>query len=65
LLENNIANEGGSAIFFVSNNKTGSITITDSITRGNPRGTFETPNLPGFYVIAKQPAQIVNSMILR
>ncbi len=65
LIENNKANEGGSAIFFVSNNKTGSITITDSITRNNPRGTFETPDLPGFYVIAKQPASIVNSQILR
>jgi hypothetical protein len=65
LIENNKANEGGSAIFFVSNNKTGSITIKDSITRGNPRGTFETPNLFGFYVIAKQPAQVINSQILR
>ena len=43
----------------------GSITITDSITRNNPRGTFETPDLPGFYVIAKEPAQIINSQILR
>jgi hypothetical protein len=60
-----VANEGGSAIFFVSNNKTGAITIKDSITRGNPRGTFETPNLFGFYVIANAPAQIVNSQILR
>jgi hypothetical protein len=65
LIENNMANEGGSAVFFVSNNRTGSITLTDSITRNNPRGTFETPDLPGFYVIAKEPAQIVNSQILR
>ncbi len=65
LIENNMANEGGSAVFFVSNNMTGSITIKDSITRNNPRGTFETPNLPGFYVIAKGPAQILNSQILR
>jgi hypothetical protein len=65
LIENNMANEGGSAIFFVSNNKTGSITIKDSITRNNPRGTFETPDLPGFYVIAKGPAEIVNSQIQR
>ena len=65
LIENDMANEGGSAVFFVSNNMTGSINITDSITRNNPRGTFETPNLPGFYVIAKQPANVVNSMILR
>jgi hypothetical protein len=65
LLENDMANEGGSAVFFVSNDKSGSITVTDSLTRDNPKGTFETPNLPGFYVIAKQPATIVNSQIMR
>jgi hypothetical protein len=65
LIENNMANEGGSAVFFVSNNMTGSITVKDSTTRNNPRGTFETPNLPGFYVIAKQPAIIINSQIQR
>jgi len=65
LIENNTANEGGSAVFFVSNDQSGSITIKDSITRNNPRGTFETPNLPGFYVIAKQPALVENSQILR
>jgi hypothetical protein len=65
LLENNTANEGGSAVFFVSNDMSGSITITDSIARNNPRGTFETPGLPGFYVIAKQPAQVINSQITR
>jgi len=36
LIENDKANEGGSAVFFVSNNKTGSITAKDSITRNNP-----------------------------
>ena len=65
LVENNLANEGGSAVFFVSNNRSGSITITDSLTRNNPRGTFETPDLPGFYVLAKEPATVVNSQILR
>jgi hypothetical protein len=65
LIENSKANEGGSAIFFVSNNKSGAITIRDSVTRNNPRGTFETPDLPGFYVIAKQPAVIINSQIQR
>ena len=65
LLENNQANEGGSAVFFVSNNMTGSLTVEDSLTRKNPRGTFETPDLPGFYVIAKGPAQLINSQILR
>ncbi len=65
LLENNMANEGGSAVFFVSNNKSGSINIKDTTTRNNPRGTFETPGLPGFYVIAKSAANVVNSQILR
>ena len=65
LIENGMANEGGSAIFFVSNNTSGSITIKDSITRNNPRGTFKTAGLFGFDVIAKQPATIINSMILR
>ncbi len=65
LIENNVANEGGSAVFFVSNDHSESITIRDSITRNNPRGTFETPDLPGFYVIAKNPAQVINSQILR
>lgn len=65
LIEDGLANEGGTAIFFVSNDKSGSINITDSTTRNNPKGTFETPDLPGFYVIAKAPANVVNSQILR
>ena len=65
LLENNTANEGGSAVFFVSDDRSGSITIKDSTTRNNPRGTFETPDLPGFYVLASGPAQVINSQILR
>jgi hypothetical protein len=65
LIENDMANEGGSAVFFVSNDKSGMITIKDSVTRNNPRGTFETPGLFGFYVIAKQPATVENSQILR
>ncbi len=64
LIENNMANEGGSAVFFVSNDKSGSITIKDSITRNNPKGTFETPGLPGFYVIAKSDADTTGSQIL-
>ena len=65
LLENNVANEGGSAVFFVSNDRSGSLTIRDSVTRNNPRGTFETPDLPGFYVLAKGPAAVIDSEISR
>lgn len=60
-LEDNHANEGGSAVFFVSNDKTGTLTIADSLFRNNPRGTFETPGLPGMYVLAKGAPTITNS----
>ncbi len=57
--ENNEANEGGSAIFFVSNvlqgdtERTGTVLLKDSLFRLNPRGEFETANMPGFFVLAK------------
>jgi hypothetical protein len=53
LIENNHANEGGSAIFYVSNDKSGSLTIEDSVLRKNPKGTFETQGYPGMFIIAK------------
>ena len=62
-LHDNVANEGGSAIFFVSNNQTGTITVTNSKFERNPRGTFETDF--GLYVKAKGKLNNVNSQILR
>jgi hypothetical protein len=51
-LTHNHANEGGSAVFYVSNDKTGGFTIQDSVLSGNPKGTFETAGFPGIFVIA-------------
>jgi hypothetical protein len=61
LMEDNHANEGGSAIFFVSNDKTGTLRIQDSTLRNNPKGTFETQ--PGLFVQAKSPPVVTNSTI--
>ena len=36
IVEDNIANEGGGGVFFVSNNRTGHLIITDSVLRRNP-----------------------------
>jgi hypothetical protein len=52
-LAHNHANEGGSAIFYVSNDKTGSFKIQDSVLSANPKGAFETAGLPGIFVIAE------------
>ncbi|MBX3191840.1 MAG: hypothetical protein KF819_32920 [Labilithrix sp.] len=61
LMESNRANEGGSAIFFVSNDRSGTIALADSTLRNNPKGTFETPGFPGLYVLAKTPPQVTGS----
>ena len=42
-IENNNANEGGGAIFFVSNDRTGSITIDRSTLRDNPSAASRPP----------------------
>lgn len=62
-LENNAANEGGGAIFFVSNSHTGSLVIQDSVLSKNPSGQFETPGFPGIFVIANGDPQVTNSTI--
>lgn len=49
-LTDNTANEGGGAIFFVSNDRTGSLHIDRSYLSGNPSLGFET--LPGIFVLA-------------
>lgn len=56
IIEDNHASEGGGAIFFVSNNRTGTMTIEDSTLRRNPSAGFETDGYPGiFFLGAKKP----------
>ena len=51
-IEHNNANEGGGAIFFVSNDRTGTLVIEDSTLRDNPSDGFETAGFPGIFVLA-------------
>jgi hypothetical protein len=53
----NHANEGGGAIFFVSNDRTGTMAIRDSTLEHNPNDRFYTPGLPGIYFLgARRPS---------
>jgi hypothetical protein len=55
-LEDNTAPEGGGAIFFVSNDRTGTATLAASTLRHNRSLGFETPGLPGIYFLgARRP----------
>lgn len=55
-LTDNLANEGGGAIFFVSNDLTGSLIVDRSYLSGNPSLEFETD--PGIFVLAGAVAYI-------
>lgn len=50
-MEQNVANEGGGAIFFVSNDESGSLSIDKSQLTNNTSKGFESQ--PGMFVIAK------------
>jgi len=66
LIEHNSANEGGGAIFFVSNDRSGSLVIKDSTLRANPSLKFETQGYPGIFVLDtdNKPA-VTNSTITK
>jgi hypothetical protein len=61
-INNNIANEGGGAIFFVSNDLTGDLYIEDSVLQENTSDGFETSGYPGIFVLADD-IEVTNSTI--
>ncbi|MBB3094589.1 hypothetical protein FHR83_002241 [Actinoplanes campanulatus] len=57
VIENNRAKEGGGAIFYVSNDRTGTLSIRNSRLRRNVSSGFESDGLPGiFYLGSPQPS---------
>ncbi|MFI7602483.1 hypothetical protein [Actinoplanes sp. NPDC049681] len=51
VIRDNHANEGGGAIFFVSNDRTGTLSIRESTLRGNSSAGFETAGQPGIFFL--------------
>jgi len=62
-MADNTANEGGGAIFFVSNDRSGTLIIEDSVLEDNPSDGFETQGYPGIFVLANGNPQVTNSTI--
>ena len=62
-ITDNVANEGGGAIFFVSNDRSGNLIIEDSVLRRNESKGFETSGYPGIFVLADGDPQVTNSII--
>ncbi|MEH0937253.1 hypothetical protein [Micromonospora psammae] len=63
IIENNHANEGGGAIFFVSNNRTGTMRIESSTLRRNPSDGFETQGFPGIFFLGARPPTVTGSTL--
>lgn len=62
-LERNEANEGGGAVFFVSNDRTGTMRIDGSTLQGNPSRGFETSGFPGIFFLGAEPPTVVGSTV--
>jgi hypothetical protein len=60
-LSDNVANEGGGGIFFVSNDRTGELRITSSTFADNTSRGFETPGYPGIFYLGAGPPQVTGS----
>jgi len=60
-IEDNVAREGGGAVFFVSNDRTGTLVIKDSTLHHNPSLGFET--FPGVFYLGHGQPKISGSTI--
>jgi len=63
VIDDNIANEGGGAIFFVSNDRTGELRIASSVLERNPSRGFETAGFPGIFFLGHGSPQVTDSTL--
>ena len=62
-IADNVAPEGGGAVFFVSNDRTGHLTIDRSTLRRNPSLGFESAGYPGVFYLGDGPPTVVDSTL--
>jgi hypothetical protein len=63
IMRDNTAREGGGAIFYVSNDNTGTLTIKDSTLHRNPSGVFWTRPYVGIYFHSSGHPKVIHSTI--
>jgi hypothetical protein len=63
VIEHNHANEGGGAVFYVSNDKTGTMSIDSSTLAHNPSDEFETAGFPGIFFLGAHPPTVTSSTL--
>jgi hypothetical protein len=63
VIAHNQAREGGGAIFFVSNDRTGTLTIEHSTLPDDPSDGFETAGFPGIFYIGQGSPVVISSTL--
>jgi len=61
IVEDNHAAEGGGAVFFVSNDRTGTMRIDRSTLRRNKSDGFETSGFPGIFFLGARPPTVIGT----
>jgi hypothetical protein len=63
VFEDNHATEGGGAVFFVSDDRTGTMAIRHSTLEHNRNDRFQTAGLPGIFFLGARPPAITGSVL--
>ena len=63
VITGNRATEGGGAVFFVSNDRTGTLRIEHSRFRGNPNAGFHTAGYPGVFFLGRGTPVVIASTL--
>ena len=63
VIADNEAREGGGAIFFVSNDRSGTLELTDSVLRRNTSHGFATAGYPGIFYLGSGDPVVVSSTL--
>jgi hypothetical protein len=63
VITGNSATEGGGAVFFVSNDRTGTLRIEHSRLRGNPNAGFHTAGYPGVFFKGRGTPLVISSTL--
>jgi hypothetical protein len=65
VVQNNTAKEGGGGVFFVSNDRTGTMRVENTTWKGNRSDGFETSGFPGVFFLGARPPTVTGPSLKR